>query len=322
MTEIIENGNTSYLDNLLTLEQINNLSKDELRILRNTIYAKQGYKFISKDLTDHFSQFSWYEGNEKSAERKLTPTDWKNIRLIKILEDYYPTKIDYILNFKHNGIYKLDSEFVLTPIYTNNTNDSKKQVEGSYYDYIQLGDFFFFDKTQFNARILFYDYVTNYYFDMGDWRVIYPYITSIFYKSRNTLVINGLRFDDIPVSVTINFPNNRFKDEIIGTTVYIPEEKRDRRSINEFTYQGRTMIEYSGIYNFREIDYNNTKYVKEHLFTAFDKNVIVILENSYPWIIDGRIYRGDPEHLLVNVIYNDIYDVYFILVINYGYLSR
>ncbi|MDR1868517.1 MAG: YARHG domain-containing protein [Treponema sp.] len=98
LTEIIENGNTSHLNNLLTLEQINNFSKDELRILRNTIYAKQGYKFISKDLTDHFSQFSWYEGNEKSVERKLTPTDWKNIRLIKILEDYY-----YRFSFQNNG---------------------------------------------------------------------------------------------------------------------------------------------------------------------------------------------------------------------------
>jgi hypothetical protein len=220
LTEVIINGNLSYLDNLLNLEQINNLSLNELRILRNTIYAKYGYKFVSDDLTNHFSQFSWYKGNEISVENTLTSMDWKNIRLIKLLEDYYPTKIDYIFNFRHNGIYKLDNNFILTSIYTNTTDE---HVEGSYYDYIQLNDFFFFDKAQSMENMLFYDYVTNYCFDMGDF-LQYPYIVSIFYQSKNTLVINGLYYNK-PVSVTINFPNDRFQDNVIGTTIYISEEK-------------------------------------------------------------------------------------------------
>jgi hypothetical protein len=83
------------------------------------------------------------------------------------------------------------------------------------------------------------------------------------------------------------------------------------------------MIDRDGIFNFINFDYGyNSKRVKEHLFTAFDKNIIVILENSYPWIIEGRVYRGDPEHLSLNVIYNNIHNIYFILVINYGYAYR
>ena len=318
LTEIIMNGNISYLDNLLKLEQINNFSLTELRILRNTIYARYGYKFVSDDLTTHFSQFSWYEGNEISVENALTSTDWKNIRLIKILENYYPTKIDYIFNFQHNGIYKLGNEFILTPIYINNTDT---HWWGSYYNYIQVDDFFIFDSTQ-NHELL-YDYKTNYIIDdLGE----IDDIISIEIKSHKTVIVNCLNEiywayrerERRIIPFTIDYENNRFSDEIVGTTIYNnPEAKR-----GEFIYEGRTIIVSNGIYNIRENGYNNTEYVKEHLFTAFDKNIIVILENSYPWIIEGRIYRGDPEHLSINVIYNNIYNIYFMLVINYGYASR
>ena len=35
-------------------------SKEDLRILRNTIYARYGYKFRSKDLNELFSKTDWY----------------------------------------------------------------------------------------------------------------------------------------------------------------------------------------------------------------------------------------------------------------------
>ena len=35
-------------------------TRDQLRLLRNTIYAQYGYAFKSKDLQDYFSQFNWY----------------------------------------------------------------------------------------------------------------------------------------------------------------------------------------------------------------------------------------------------------------------
>ena len=41
-------------------KELSNLSKQELRILRNAFYARLGYIFKSKDLIDFFSQFSWY----------------------------------------------------------------------------------------------------------------------------------------------------------------------------------------------------------------------------------------------------------------------
>ena len=55
--ERIKNGNVLGLGDL-SLE--GTYTKDELKLLRNTIYAQYGYAFKSKDLQDYFSQFEWY----------------------------------------------------------------------------------------------------------------------------------------------------------------------------------------------------------------------------------------------------------------------
>ena len=52
--EIVSIGN-------LTLEA--DYSKEELRLLRNTIYAQYGYNFSSPDLKKYFAQFTWYMPN-------------------------------------------------------------------------------------------------------------------------------------------------------------------------------------------------------------------------------------------------------------------
>lgn len=49
-------------------------SKEQLRLLRNTIYAQYGYKFNSPDLKEYFSQFAWYipDPNLKLEDIQLT----------------------------------------------------------------------------------------------------------------------------------------------------------------------------------------------------------------------------------------------------------
>ncbi len=49
-------------------------SKENLRILRNTIYAQYGYAFKNKELQDYFSQFEWYmpDPNLRMEQIKLT----------------------------------------------------------------------------------------------------------------------------------------------------------------------------------------------------------------------------------------------------------
>ena len=46
---------------LLASSELGGLSKDDLRIARNEIFARRGRYFSSSDLTAHFSRFSWYQ---------------------------------------------------------------------------------------------------------------------------------------------------------------------------------------------------------------------------------------------------------------------
>lgn len=44
----------------LSEEDLSDKTKRELEIMRNSIYARYGYKFKREDLLNHFSQYSWY----------------------------------------------------------------------------------------------------------------------------------------------------------------------------------------------------------------------------------------------------------------------
>ena len=61
--------------------------KDELRLMRNAIYARHGYTFRSKDLSDYFSQFDWYHPTTTVVpEQQLSDIERDNIVLIKQYE--------------------------------------------------------------------------------------------------------------------------------------------------------------------------------------------------------------------------------------------
>ncbi|MDR0654874.1 MAG: YARHG domain-containing protein [Treponema sp.] len=86
--------NLSILDNRLTIDQLCYLSGEELRILRNTIYAKHGLKFNSRDLLEHFNKFSWYSGIKSNVENELLEIDRENIAFIQKIEANYPNDND------------------------------------------------------------------------------------------------------------------------------------------------------------------------------------------------------------------------------------
>lgn len=70
----------------LTEEDIKGLSKSELRVLRNSIYARHGYTFKDKNLTDVFSQYSWYKAtsNDMTAiAAQMSEVEKSNIDFIQ-----------------------------------------------------------------------------------------------------------------------------------------------------------------------------------------------------------------------------------------------
>ncbi|HSR98216.1 MAG TPA: YARHG domain-containing protein [Kofleriaceae bacterium] len=77
----------SQLDRLLTVEQLSNLSRRDLRILRNTIYARHGRQFKSKLLQEYFDTMEWYKPDPAFTDKRLNKIDVINVRMIKSVED-------------------------------------------------------------------------------------------------------------------------------------------------------------------------------------------------------------------------------------------
>jgi hypothetical protein len=72
----------SRLD-IFSVAQLNN---QNLRLLRNTIYARHGCIFNLEDLTVHFKQFDWYNPRFENVDRLLTDVDKYNIQMIQEFE--------------------------------------------------------------------------------------------------------------------------------------------------------------------------------------------------------------------------------------------
>jgi hypothetical protein len=77
----------SSLDRQLTLAELRQLSLRDLRLLRNTIYAKRGRTFKSEILRDHFSGMDWYKAREDYSDKLLTLVDQRNIAAIRTIEN-------------------------------------------------------------------------------------------------------------------------------------------------------------------------------------------------------------------------------------------
>jgi hypothetical protein len=75
------------LDRLLKLDQVRQLSLRDLRLLRNTIYARRGRTFKSEVLRDHFKGMAWYKARPDYSDKLLTRNDVRNVALIRSVEN-------------------------------------------------------------------------------------------------------------------------------------------------------------------------------------------------------------------------------------------
>jgi hypothetical protein len=62
------------------------LSANQLRILRNAVYARHGRPFDSKDLKDYFTARSWYRADSTYTDERLTPVDKRNLEILQKAE--------------------------------------------------------------------------------------------------------------------------------------------------------------------------------------------------------------------------------------------
>lgn len=59
------------------------MSSEEIRLLRNAIFAMHGYKFKDKKLLEHFSQFTWYKPVSSDVTGSLSRLEQENIQFLK-----------------------------------------------------------------------------------------------------------------------------------------------------------------------------------------------------------------------------------------------
>ena len=97
----------SKLNGRLTDEDLEDLDKVQLRIMRNAVYARHGRMFQSEDLQTLFNECSWYTKNPEYTDGLLTETDRYNIRLIQKYEDKQA-----MLTFDYKTIKAVEPETV------------------------------------------------------------------------------------------------------------------------------------------------------------------------------------------------------------------
>lgn len=74
------------LDKLLKVEELSTLSRRDLRILRNTVYARRGRAFDSKVVKSYFEGAAWYKPDLAYSDARLNEMDRKNIAIIRSVE--------------------------------------------------------------------------------------------------------------------------------------------------------------------------------------------------------------------------------------------
>lgn len=69
-----------------TYDDLKDWSKADLRILRNYYFARNNYKFNSKELNDYFSRYSWFSPLYEADSRWFSQLQTDNVQYIKQLE--------------------------------------------------------------------------------------------------------------------------------------------------------------------------------------------------------------------------------------------
>src|SRR5215813_12876266 len=77
----------SLLDKQLTVDQLSDFSRRDLRLVRNLIYARHGRPFKSDLLKGYFGTLEWYKPDPAYTDARLTAIDKRNINVIRSVED-------------------------------------------------------------------------------------------------------------------------------------------------------------------------------------------------------------------------------------------
>ncbi len=94
--KLIEREETALRDKIstepITKEMVDGLFVEDLRVLRNEIYARRGRVFKDAALQKYFAAQPWYQPNPDFKDDMLTETESSNLAIIKEVEEYSISK--------------------------------------------------------------------------------------------------------------------------------------------------------------------------------------------------------------------------------------
>ena len=70
----------------MTCGQLEHFTRNELRLMRNEIYARHGMRFRSADLQKHFEAKAWYAPTSDDVSKQLSEIERINIEMIRQIE--------------------------------------------------------------------------------------------------------------------------------------------------------------------------------------------------------------------------------------------
>jgi len=91
---------------IINMSEFSGMSKEDLRLARNTIYAKYGRIFKSKDLKDYFEKQAWYNKRPSFKESEMQKQDKDLVKLIQLWENQTEVVLKERADITGNGSYE------------------------------------------------------------------------------------------------------------------------------------------------------------------------------------------------------------------------
>jgi hypothetical protein len=142
---------------IIKAEQIKNLSVDEIRLLTNTIFARNGYQFESSRFQNYFEQKTWYKSKNDNKAVVFNEIEKQNIKFLqeatKSLKAKQGELINQIKSFKElvlaNKTNELKSQFGF--FYENQTGDDESKSLKKVLNKINLDDINYYKNKGLNS---------------------------------------------------------------------------------------------------------------------------------------------------------------------------
>jgi len=180
------NSCASCKTQLIKAADVKDLNADKIRLLKNEIYARNGYEFDNYRFQEYFDSKSWYKSIQDNKKVVLNDIEKKNIAFLKeaekILEDQKKEMIVQLKNFKtlvnENKTDALKATYNF--IYEQSENNYEQKLLKEVFSKINLDDIHYYKNKgthKVNVDNGFVQIVYMIYIENDEITISYNYMT-------------------------------------------------------------------------------------------------------------------------------------------------